>query len=232
MARYAIIILAIAAIVLVTAGSADAASPSAEIVSPSSPVEADMLERLEFIIRGIDQDDDLRLCEMYVDGAFKGWADFESPDSNAMATWTYAFGTPGTHTVGAIPLDLAENYGAGVTWTVVVANRYRSLELTVLTYNTHLFEDSILECICRCGEIPSPDTCTWSDLNYEDGERRTEIISKIIDYGADIVALEEVWAIWWQRLFLEDPNIASMYPYHATSDSSCWCGGALGIELN
>ena len=63
MARYAIIILAIATIVLVTAGSADAAAPSAEIVSPNSPVEADMLERLEFIIRGIDQDDDLRLCK-------------------------------------------------------------------------------------------------------------------------------------------------------------------------
>jgi endonuclease/exonuclease/phosphatase family metal-dependent hydrolase len=222
MARYLITIFAIAAIILASAGSAGAASPSASIVSPSSPVEADMLERLEFIIRGSDGDGDLLLCEMYVDGAFKGRAYFESPADGATASFTYAFGTPGTHTVGAIPLDNAKNYGAGVTWTVEVTNHRRSLELTVLTYNTHLFEDSILECACRCGEITG--VCTWDLLNYQDEIRRTEIISKIIEYGADIVALQEVWAKCWQQSFISD--LLSTYPYSYNWDSSCLCGEA------
>ena len=107
-------------------------------------------------------------------------------------------------------------------------------EFTILTYNTHLFEDSILECICRCGEIPSPDSCTWADYNYDDGGRRTQIVNRIRASGADIVALEEVWALWWQRWFLED--LQDTYPYTpqytATFDSSCPCAGAFGWSLN
>ena len=103
-------------------------------------------------------------------------------------------------------------------------------EFTVLTYNTHLFEDSILECICRCGEHADPPSCNWADYNYDDGGRRTQIVNKIRASGADIVAIEEVWALWWQRWFLED--LQDTYPYTpqytATFDSSCPCEGAFG----
>jgi parallel beta-helix repeat protein len=112
-------------------------------------------------------------------------------------------------------------------WVNVSAER---TEFTVLTYNTHLFEDSILEAICRCGEIPSPDSCTWSDYNYDDGGRRTQIVNRIRASAADIVALEEVWALWWQRWFIED--LQDMYPYTATVDSSCAFADALPWELN
>jgi len=151
MARYVITTIAIVTIIFAAADHVNAAPPTAEIVSPASPVEAGLSEGREF---------------------------------------------------------------------------------TVLTYNTHLFEDSILECICRCGEVRSE--CTWADYNYDDGGRRTQIVNRIRASGADIVALEEVWALWWQRWFLED--LQDTYPYTsqytATFDSSCPCEGALGGLLN
>ncbi|MHC4086226.1 MAG: right-handed parallel beta-helix repeat-containing protein [Planctomycetota bacterium] len=223
MARYAIIILAITAIILTAAGSAGAAPPIAEIVSPNSPVEADMLERLEFIIRGTDADNDLRLCGMKMDGVHIGWAHFNSPDSNATATWTYAFGTPGTYTVSATPLDNAANEGPDVTWTVEVTNRRRSLELTVLTYNTHLFEDSPLECIIRCGDLFGG--IPWETYAHEDLTRKVSIASRLRSSNADIVALQEVWAFSWREFFKY--NLLDKYPYSYSLDSSCNCKDGL-----
>lgn len=82
--------------------------------------------------------------------------------------------------------------------------------------------------------MPSPDTCTWADYNYDDGGRRTQIVNRIRASGADIVALEEVWALWWQRWFRED--LQDTYPYTsqytATFDGSCPCETAFGWLLN
>jgi endonuclease/exonuclease/phosphatase family metal-dependent hydrolase len=185
-----------------------------------------MLERLEFTVIGFDLDDDLRYCSMYVDGVFKGQAYFNSPTDGAMATWTYAFGTPGTHTVRATPLDLAFNFGADVTWTVEVTNRRGSLELTVLTYNTHLFEDSPLECIIRCGDFIGKPV-SWTDYEFEDYTRRWFIGNKIENSGADIVALQEVWAYSSQEYFRDE--LRTSYPYSYSLDSSCNCKNALDV---
>ncbi|UCG47387.1 MAG: hypothetical protein JSU94_18085, partial [Phycisphaerales bacterium] len=231
MSRYSTTVLAIATIILAVADGESAALPSAEIVSPNSPVDANMLERLEFTIRGTDPGNDLRLCEMYVDGVHKGSAHFAEPQSGAEATWTYAFGTPGTRTVEAVPLDKAGHYGTtGVTWTVRVRNIRDSLELTVLTYNTHLFEDSTVECLCRCGAWIGK--CSWEDplgsqkgdYIYEDGLRIPTIASRVENFGADIVALQEVWSPAKQAdlaTLLQDT-----YPYAAYFFPDCDCRNA------
>ena len=211
MTRHAITILAIAAIILAIADSAGAASPIAEIVSPTSPVEADLLERLEFTIIGTDTDNDLNRCEIYVDEVLKGNAYFESPNNGAEAKWTYAFGTPGTHTFMAIPFDLAGNEGDADLLTIEVANQKGSLDLTVFTYNTHLFAGVSSEWLMYLGGVL-----------YEDETRRDRIIHHVGYYGAsgvDIVALQEVWAYPWQQHIVN--SLKSVYPYSAYQYSGC-----------
>ncbi len=73
-------------------------------------------------------------------------------------------------------------------------------EITVLTYNTHLFEDSPLECIARCAESWVPQyNIKWADYVFEDGPRREGIAARVRSSGADIVALQEVWAIGYRN---------------------------------
>ena len=83
---------------LIATCSVHAAPPSASIVSPATPLQADQLQKLQFIIKGTDSDNDLRLCEMYVDGIRNGDVFFNSSSNNATAEWTWAFSTPGHHT--------------------------------------------------------------------------------------------------------------------------------------
>jgi len=71
---------------------------------------------VEFAIRSFDPDNDLRQCEMYVDGVHQGWAAFDSPHSGATATWTYAFTNLGLHTVSFYSVDLADHSGPGDAW--------------------------------------------------------------------------------------------------------------------
>ncbi len=211
MCRYTITILAIVAIILGIADSAGAASPIAEIVSPTSPVEADLLERLEFTIIATDTDNDLNRCEIYVDEVLKGNAYFESPNNGAEAKWTYAFGTPGTHTFMAVPFDLAGNEGDADLLTIEVTNQKGSLDLTVLTYNTHLFAGVSSQWLMYLGGVL-----------YEDETRRDRIIHHVGYYGAsgvDVVALQEVWAYPWQEHIVN--SLKSVYPYSAYQYSAC-----------
>ncbi len=103
-------------------------------------------------------------------------------------------------------------------------------ELTVLTYNAHLFEDSSLECICRCAE--TQDKCTWSKYQYDDGDkdggRCYNCAAFVRSSNADIVAVQEVWAYsfreWWTSVLKTgNPN----YPYTYFLDVSCNCHSAL-----
>ena len=91
-------------------------------------------------------------------------------------------------------------------------------ELTVLTYNTHLFEDTHVETFSR-------------GANYhEDTVRRHRMRDRIKTYGADIVALQEVWAYDRQSDFIRE--LRSTYPYAARVDSARKCtlpSGALGL---
>jgi parallel beta-helix repeat protein len=100
-------------------------------------------------------------------------------------------------------------------------------ELTVLTYNTHLFEDSPLECIVRCGGLAFwlPDPPDWADYNFEDGDRRWWTAAYVRSSGADIVALQEVWSIGY-RQWLQS-TLFDTYPYFRHLDSSCYCRNAL-----
>ncbi len=104
------------------------------------------------------------------------------------------------------------------------------IEFTVLTYNAHLFEDSSLECICRCAE--KADKCTWSKYQYDDGDtnggRCYNCAACVRSSNADIVAVQEVWANsfreWWTSVLKTGyPN----YPYNYFCDSSCNCHSAL-----
>ena len=97
-------------------------------------------------------------------------------------------------------------------------------ELTVLAYNTHFFEDAIVECVCRCGE--KTGACDWNYLNYEDWTRREQIRSKIADSGADIVVLQEVWSYCWKQWFKE--SFEYWYPHSTFFTNECSCEGAMG----
>lgn len=208
-------ILVMATIILTVADRADAASPGAAIASPASPVQADQLERLEFVIQGTDTDNDLRHCEMYVDGDFKGYAWFGSPNSGATATWTYAFAAPGTHTVTAQLVDLANNHGEDVTWSIEVTEHRQSLEFTVMTYNTHLFEGVSSEWLFYLKEI------FGGEVLYDDVTRRDRIVANLASLrdDLDMVALQEVWAYPWQQNIVN--SLKSAYPYSAYQYSAC-----------
>lgn len=94
--------------------------PSGTIVSPSSSVTVFQGEQLTFTLRGTDAGNDLRLCEVSLDGAFQANASFSGATSGSTAEWTHTFGTAGTYSVGFTPLDLAGGSGAACTWTVQV----------------------------------------------------------------------------------------------------------------
>ena len=93
-------------------------------------------------------------------------------------------------------------------------------EITVLTYNTHLFDDTVVD--------------WFADENYyEDTMRRHRIDAKIADSGADIVALQEVWAERWQKWFTQgsedDQGMRSAayeaYPYRRYYYGACLTAG-------
>jgi endonuclease/exonuclease/phosphatase family metal-dependent hydrolase len=93
-------------------------------------------------------------------------------------------------------------------------------ELTVLAYNTHLFEDSAMECLCRCGHWPPfYDKCDWWDYAYEDEMRRDAIASRVEACGADIVVLQEVWCPVWQDWFIN--RLDANYPFAYSIDPNC-----------
>ncbi|MCR9174158.1 MAG: endonuclease/exonuclease/phosphatase family protein [bacterium] len=62
--------------------------------------------------------------------------------------------------------------------------------LSVLTYNTHLFKNSAAE---KAADL------VGKNVIYMDMERANAICSKINNYGADIVCLQEVWGIEMQE---------------------------------
>ena len=79
-------------------------------------------------------------------------------------------------------------------------------ELTVLTYNTHLFE----------GVNPFVGQLL---PRYEDETRRQYISGEVAASGADIVALQEVWGNPWQQWFAE--TLKGVYPHAAYVYSGC-----------
>lgn len=87
------------------------------------------------------------------------------------------------------------------------------IELTILTYNTHLFEGVSSEWLFRLKEI------FGGEVLYDDGARLEHIAAKIAASGADIVALQEVWADPWQQHIAN--SLKSVYPYSAHKYSAC-----------
>lgn len=81
------------------------------------------------------------------------------------------------------------------------------MELTVLTYNTHLFR----------GVNP---TIGDHMPQYEDEIRRGHIINKIKGSNADIVALQEVWGDPWVTDYFI-PGLHANYPYTAYMYKGC-----------
>ncbi len=94
--------------------------PSATIVSPGSSATVYAGGPVTFKVTGTDAGDDLRLCEVSLDGVAQTNASFSGGASGSTAEWTHAFETPGTYHVGFVPVDLAGDRGAACTWTVEV----------------------------------------------------------------------------------------------------------------
>ncbi len=80
-------------------------------------------------------------------------------------------------------------------------------DLTVLTYNTHLFEDS------------QPAIFKPDDTRYEDTMRRHRIAARLRASGADIVALQEIWNYDIQSYFIQE--LRGTYPHAARVNSAC-----------
>ena len=94
-------------------------------------------------------------------------------------------------------------------------------KLRLLTFNLHLMEDSNLEAgAALTGEKP---------VVFQDTTRRAHIIARIIDSGADIVALQEVWAATWMDLVIE--HLARVYPHHCRGSKGAPARGGSGIIL-
>jgi len=74
--------------------------------------------------------------------------------------------------------------------------------IKILTYNTHLFGGSNME-------IPAP--FLPDPVIFEDDHRASEIAAKLETCGADIVALQEVWAYERQSWFAH--RLRSAYPF-------------------
>ncbi len=96
--------------------------PSANIVSPGSPVSINAGDSVTFRARGTDAGDDLRLCEVSLDGSPQTNASFSGSATGSTVEWAHTFDKAGTHSVEFTPVDLAGDSGSGCTWTVEVKN--------------------------------------------------------------------------------------------------------------
>jgi len=85
--------------------------------------------------------------------------------------------------------------------------------ITVLTYNTHLFEGSR-------AVIPGVASAALKDkfFIFDDEKRQTQIEKNIRKCGAEIVALQEVWADHRQERLWK--NLKDVYPYHFVAPQS------------
>ncbi|MCP4134992.1 MAG: hypothetical protein GY754_28720 [bacterium] len=76
------------------------------------------------------------------------------------------------------------------------------MSFKVLTYNTHIFKDS------------NAEIAAWfvdQNIIYDDDNRKELIAQRILASGADIVALEEVWAL--DNLAWFASRLSSVYPH-------------------
>ena len=95
-------------------------TPRGTILSPSSPVTINMGVPMTFTLEGADAADDLRLCEVTVDGVRQTDVFFSGPTSGSIATWTHTFNATKAYQVAFTPVDQAGNRGTEQVWTVIV----------------------------------------------------------------------------------------------------------------
>jgi endonuclease/exonuclease/phosphatase family metal-dependent hydrolase len=79
--------------------------------------------------------------------------------------------------------------------------------LRVLSYNTHLMQDSFLETGTDAARIFSRSPYAV----FEDQARRDLIMRFVLESLADIVSLQEVWSLKWEADFIE--ALRHAYPY-------------------
>jgi len=175
---------------------------------------------VEFVVTGSDLDNDLEYCDMGIGGYLAGRQYFSSSNSGATCTFTYTFTNSGSYSVWFQAFDMLHNPGSGARCTVNVISPPLNTNLTVLTYNTHLFEDSPVECIVKSGEFWTGGT-EWADYSFEDWDR---LLGLTLHLGgvADIVALEEVWAVGWRQVL--QGVLGYRYSYLVDSSANCRAG--------
>jgi endonuclease/exonuclease/phosphatase family metal-dependent hydrolase len=100
-------------------------------------------------------------------------------------------------------------------------------DLTVLTYNTHLFSGSNAE---YANQVRVEIAKRWPELAkkypdifgvrppiiYEDNDRARYILNNVKDSGADIVALQEVWACDRQKWFIDKLTDTYQHSYYVS----------------
>jgi endonuclease/exonuclease/phosphatase family metal-dependent hydrolase len=86
--------------------------------------------------------------------------------------------------------------------------------ITVLTYNTHLFEGSR----AQLPGVPFSLIFKGKYFIFDDEKRQTQIEENIRKCGADIVALQEVWADHRQTRLWN--KLKDVYPYHFVTSHS------------
>jgi endonuclease/exonuclease/phosphatase family metal-dependent hydrolase len=97
-------------------------------------------------------------------------------------------------------------------------------DLAVLTYNTHLFKGSNAD-YANKARIEIAKLFPWTkklcprifddipNIVYDDDNRAQHILDNLRDCGADIVALQEVWACNRQTWFENHLKLNDIYPY-------------------
>jgi exonuclease III len=93
-----------------------------------------------------------------------------------------------------------------------LAHRAANSTVQTIQYNTHLFEGT------AAADKPLPPPTV-----YEDPERASAIIGKLLASGADVIGLEEVWANATKFQFIN--GLKSAYPY------SFWDGNSNKLQI-
>ncbi len=203
------------AILLAAVTAVRAAAPTVQVLSPECPAWADLSKPADYIVAGIDPDNDLSHCDLYVNGAIVQGKNFTSPTSGTTCAFSYTFNAAGSNTISFQAVDKQNHYSSGVRCSVVVVKPPLNRNLRVLTFNAHLFEDSPVECVIRCADTWTSRDVKWTDYTYYDEDRRYQIAAHIRSSGADIVAVQEVWAYGYRYWMADVLDAGSpSYPYN------------------
>ena len=90
---------------------------------------------VQFVVVGIDPDNDLSRCDKYLDGALVSSVNFASATSGTTFTLSHTFSTAGTHRISFQAVNKQNHYRTGAHCTVEVIKPIVDIKLRVMTYD-------------------------------------------------------------------------------------------------